>query len=184
MKKHAGSNNSLGKVLPIAKDVPILPAVEISNDELLAMLAKRQGLAEKVVGCFIEKATPQQLNKVGATAKTRVKTIKEKLDIKTTELWNEVKETMTKEEFIKAIVDIFLLMESESGNKTMNFSKGQIRRYLSEQDDVDINFSFTAKRVKRSKTATAQGAGAPMTEAEAEAKSAEAEVAKAEATSK
>jgi len=173
MKNKAGSNKSLGKVLPIEKPVNVLPTVELSDDDLFAMLTKRKGLAERVVGNFIDVATPQQLNKVGSKKAERVKTIKEKLDVKTTELWNEVKATMTKDEFIKAIVDIFLLMESESGNKTMNFSKGQIRRYVSEQDDVDINFSFTAKRVKRSKTPAAQGAGAPVSETEAEKKLAE-----------
>jgi len=139
------------------------------TDEQLFDLLHTRGLTDKVVSNFIDKATPRTLNGLQQRAKTQKETLLKPIDEKIKALWEKGKETLASEDFIKAIIEVFLLTESDKGTKSMNFSNQAIRRYIEPGWDVDISYAFHVKRVKQSKTPGAQGAK-DITEAEAEAK--------------
>ena len=152
-KNKAGSNNSLGKVLPIAKDVPILPPVELSDDELLEMLSKRRDLQAKVTGKFIQSATTLELNSTSITVQSQKDARSEVVKEKVKTLWATLREHFLKDTTKELLKEIFLL-EEKNGKKAKTISSNSIQVPIDALWNFEYDITFNGKRVKRPVTAT------------------------------
>ena len=153
MKKHAGSNNSLGKVLPIDKDIPILPAVELSDDELLEMLSNRRDLQAKVTGKFIQSATTLELNSTSITVQSQKDARSEIVKGKVKTLWSDLREHFTKQSTKDLLKEIFLL-EEKNGKKAKTISSNSIQVSIDPLWNFEYDITFNGKRVKKPVTTT------------------------------